>query len=107
MGNYAGTSSFGGGNLTFYATESTDSDGLESWLFVSVVHKVQGLNGFVPRWLGISYVDTQINTDMAIIEYKTLGVSLDIHIDDFYIVSSISAKSDLNYADLQGNNDVI
>jgi hypothetical protein len=71
------------------------------------VHKVQGLNGFVPRWLGISYLDSQNNVDMTLIEYTTVGISLDIHIDDYFIVNANSAKGDLEYTELQGNNDVV
>ena len=63
-----------------------------------MVHKVQGLTGFLPRWLGISYMDTQNNTDMTLIEYTTLGVSLNIHIDDYFIVNATYANDDLSYS---------
>ena len=107
LGNYAGTSTFGGGNITVYATESTDGFTLETWLFLSVVHKVQGLNPFAPRWLGILYGDSMTDSDMAVVQYNTVGVSLDIHINDFYVVNSSYAQDDRNYVTGQGSTDVI
>ncbi len=94
LGNYAGTKSFGGGNVTVYATESTDGFTFESWLFLTVVYKKEGLSPFVPRYIGIFYNDSTANSDMAIIQYNTVGVKLDVHIDDFYAVSSSSADYD-------------
>jgi hypothetical protein len=106
LGNFAGTSTFGGGNLTVYATESTDGFTLESWLFLSVVHKAQGLNPFTARWLGVLYSDSLINSDLAIIQYNIVGVKLDLHINDFYAVSSSSAADDYAYSPGQGSDDV-
>jgi hypothetical protein len=58
LGNFAGTTLFGGANLTFYATQSTEGSTAEPWLFLSVVHKQQGLSPFNPRWIGITYTDS-------------------------------------------------
>lgn len=74
---------------------------------MSVVHKAQGLNSFLPRWIGISYVDSLNNTDMALMEYTTVGIDLTIHITDYFIVHSNSAMDDLSFTERQGNNDVI
>ena len=43
---------------------------------------------------------------MAVIQYTTQGVQLDIHIDDFYVVNNSFANTDLSYVDQQGSNDV-
>lgn len=72
-----------------------------------MVHKVQGLNPFAPRWLGILYGDSMSNSDMAVIQYNTVGVSLDIHINDFYVVNSSYALDDRNYVISQGSSDVL
>ena len=69
MGNYAGTTLFGGGNLTLYATKSTDGPTTEPWLFLSVVHKQQGLSPFRARWIGVKYLDSLTETDLAMISY--------------------------------------
>lgn len=71
-----------------------------------MVHKAQGLNPFNPKYIGILYSNTFINNDLAIIQYNTVGVKLDVHITDFYSVSSTSAASDLSYSTNQGSNDV-
>jgi hypothetical protein len=107
LGNFAATSTFGGGNLTVYATESYDGNALETWLFLSVVHKVQGLSAFSPKWIGVLYNTSLINVDMALIEYSTEGVNLDIHINDYYAVSSSSAAKDNTYVVQQGSQDVV
>jgi hypothetical protein len=70
-----------------------------------VVHKAQGLNPFSPKWLGILYSNSLVNNDMAIIQYKTVGVVLDLNINDYYVVSATSAASDYSYVVNQGNND--
>ena len=106
LGNFAGTATFGGGNLTAYATESTDGGTLESWLFLTIVHKAQGLSAFSAKWIGVLYSTSQVNSDMAMVQYTTQGVNLDIHVDDFYVVNSSSANSDPSYVDQQGSNDV-
>jgi len=69
LGNYAGTSVIGGGNLTFYATKSTDGWTPESWLFLSVVHKQQRLTPFSSKWLGITYSNSLIGIDLALFSY--------------------------------------
>jgi hypothetical protein len=43
---------------------------------------------------------------MAIIQYNTVGISLDIHINDYYSVSSTSAADDYSYTSQQGSTDV-
>jgi len=43
---------------------------------------------------------------MAVVQYNTVGVKLDIHIDDFFIVNGSFANRDLGFVDLQGSNDV-
>lgn len=68
---------------------------------------MQGLNPFVPRWLGILYNDSMTNSDMAVIQYNTVGVILDIHINDFYVVNSSYAQDDSNYVIGQGSSDVM
>ena len=67
---------------------------------------MQGLNPFAPRWLGILYGDSMTNNDMAVIQYNTVGVSLDIHINDFYVTNASYALDDRNYVTGQGSNDV-
>lgn len=42
---------------------------------------------------------------MAVIQYKTVGVVLDLNINDYYAVSATSAASDFSYVINQGNND--
>ena len=107
LGNFAATSTFGGGNLTVYATESYDGNALEIWLFLAVVHKQQGQNAFSPKWIGMTYNNSLVNADLAIVQYTTIGVSLDIHIDDFYATSPTSAARDNTYAINQGSQDVV
>jgi hypothetical protein len=67
LGNYAGTTLIGGANLTFYATESTEGWSTESWLFMSVVHKQQGLNPYTNRWLGVTYADSLVSADLTLL----------------------------------------
>lgn len=55
LGNWAATSLFGGGNLTVYATESSDEATFEPWLFLGIVHKQQGLTPYEGRWIGVTY----------------------------------------------------
>lgn len=69
LGNYAGTSLFGGGNLTLYATKSTDGSTTEPWVFLSVVHKQQGLSPFTAKWIGVTYEDSLTKTDLGMISY--------------------------------------
>ena len=107
LGNFAATSTFGGGNLTVYATESYDGNALEIWLFLAVVHKAQGQSAFSPKWIGMIYNNSLVNADLAIIEYSTIGVSLDIHIDDYYATSPTSAARDSTYSVNQGSQDVV
>lgn len=106
LGNYAGTSTFGGGNLTVYATDSTDGGTFDSWLFLTVVHKAQGSNGFKPRWLGVLYSNSMSNNDLAIIQYTTKGVSLDLYTNDFFIVNSTFADYDSLFVTGQGSEDL-
>jgi hypothetical protein len=107
LGRFAATSTFGGGNLTVYATESYDGNALEIWLFLAVVHKAQGQSAFSPKWIGMIYNDSLVNADLAIIQYSTVGVNLDIHIDDYYATSATSAARDSTYAVNQGSQDVV
>ena len=107
LGNFAATSTFGGGNLTVYATESYDGNALETWLFLTVVLKVQGQNAFSPKWIGVVYNTSLVNADLAIIEYTTVAVSLDIHIRDYFSVDASSAARDSTYASNQGSQDVV
>lgn len=44
---------------------------------------------------------------MAIIQYNTVGVSLDIHINDYFSVSATSAAPDMSYTTGQGSDDVV
>lgn len=44
---------------------------------------------------------------MAVIQYNTVGISLDIHINDFYVVNASYALDDRNYVTGQGSNDVL
>ena len=107
LGKFAGTSTFGGGNLTVYATESYDGNALQTWLFLTVIHKSSSSSVFTPKWLGILYGSGLANVDMAIVEYTTVGISLDIHIDDYYVVNSSYAAKDDSYTPNQGSQDVV
>jgi hypothetical protein len=71
-----------------------------------VVHKAQGLNPFSPKYLGVLYSNSSVNSDLAIIQYKTIGIQLDINIDDYYALSATSATADLSYVTNQGSNDI-
>lgn len=107
LGNFAATSTFGGGNLTVYATESYDGNALETWLFLTVVHKAQGLTAFSPKWIGVLYSNSLVNADMALAEYSTEVVELDIHIKDFYSVNNSYAAKDDTFVVQQGSQDVV
>lgn len=71
-----------------------------------MVLKAQGLNPFSPKWLGVLYSDSLNNNDLSIIQYNTQGVSLDIHIGDYYIVNSSYAATDGSFLINQGGNDI-
>jgi hypothetical protein len=106
LGSFAATTTFGGGNVTFYATESTDGGTFESWLFFSVVHKAQGLSPFVARQLAVAYSQGLVNNDMAIIQYNTVNNKLDLHISDNFITNSSFANFDSSYVINQGGDDI-
>ncbi len=106
LGSYASTATFGGGNLTFYAVESTDGDDTGTWLFLAVVHKSQGLNTFTPKWIGMLYNTNFTNADMALIQYTTVGVKLDIQISDYFAVNSSFSNADDKYVTGQGSQDL-
>ena len=53
------------------------------------------------------YNDSLVNADLAIIQYNTVGVNLDIHIDDYYATSATSAAKDNTYTINQGSQDVV
>lgn len=107
LGNFAATSTFGGGNLTVYATESYDGNALEIWLFLGIVHKAQGQSTFSPKWIGMTYNTSLVNADLAVVEYDTVGVNLDIHIDDYYATSTTSAARDISFVANQGSQDLV
>lgn len=68
---------------------------------------MQGLAAFSPKWIGIFYNTSFTNADMALIEYSTIGVRLDLHILDYYAVSSTFADKDDAFASQQGSQDVV
>ena len=68
-----------------------------------MVHKAQGLNAFSPKWIGSTYSNSLVNNDMAIIQYKTIGVKLDVHVNDYFIVNSTFADNDKNFVTGQGS----
>jgi hypothetical protein len=55
--------------MTFYATTSTDGWTVESWIFLSIIHKQQGLNPFASKWIGVTYVDSLKNVDLTLISH--------------------------------------
>jgi hypothetical protein len=71
------------------------------------VHKAQGLSAFSPKWIGMTYSNSLVNADLAIVEYSTVGVSLDVHIDDYYATSATSAARDISYVTNQGSQDIL
>lgn len=54
----------------------------------------------------MTYSNTLTNNDLAIIEYDTIGVELDIHISDYYSINSSFAGTDYSFTVNQGNNDI-
>jgi len=74
---------------------------------LAVVHKAQGQSAFSPKWIGMTYNTSLVNADLAMIQYHTVGVSLDIHIDDYYATSASSAAKDNNYVVNQGSQDLV
>lgn len=44
---------------------------------------------------------------MGIVEYATRNFELKVHIHDYFIKNSTSAKNDYDYVDYQGGNDII
>ncbi len=77
------------------------------WQFVSIVHKAQGLSAFTPRWIAMQYNINLINSDLAVVQYTTVGVSLDIQIGDYYSVNSSFADKDNNFVIGQGSQDLV
>jgi len=65
------------------------------------------LNPFSPKWIGILYSNSLSNNDLAIIQYDTEGVSLDIHIGDYYTLNNSYANTDASFIINQGSNDVM
>jgi hypothetical protein len=97
---------FGGGNLTVYATESTDEATYESWLFLGLVHKQQGLTPYDGKWIGITYEDSLSNVDLTMVDYSTRDFTMELHVLDMYATDSSNAGEDLDYAENQGGSDV-
>lgn len=87
--------------------ESTDGSEIGSWLFFSVVHKAQGLSAFSPKWIGILYNTSFSNADLAVVQYTTIGIKLDIQIKDYYAVNSSFANLDDKYTINQGSQDLV
>jgi hypothetical protein len=77
------------------------------WLFMAIVHKVQGLSSFTPQWIGMTYNTGFSNADLAIVQYTTVGVNLDIQINDLYSVNSSFADYDQNFVVNQGSQDLV
>jgi hypothetical protein len=107
LGNYAGTSLFGGANLTFYATKSTDGGTTEPWLFLSVVHKQQGLSPFKAKWIGVTYTDSLSQIDLTMISYEMINFKVQVNTRDMYAETSTYAKEDKLFTVKQGGNDVV
>ena len=55
----------------------------------------------------MTYNTSLDNADLAIIEYDTVGVSLNIHIDDYYAMNSSYAARDISYVTNQGSQDLV
>ena len=55
----------------------------------------------------MTYNTSLVNADLAIVEYDTVGVNLDIHIHDYYATSASSAATDSSYVVNQGSPDLV
>lgn len=105
LGNYAATTNLGGANLTIYATQSSDAAATESWMFMGIVHKQQGLTPFTGRWIGVTYVNSLTNTDFTVLEYGYRNFLFQTNIMDMYMVNSTFANQDVNFTVNQGSTD--
>lgn len=55
----------------------------------------------------MTYSNNLVNADLAVVAYDTVGVNLDIHIDDYYATSASSAARDITYTVNQGSQDLV
>lgn len=70
------------------------------------MHKRQGLTPFTGRWIGLTYANSLVNTDLAIVEYGTRNFLFDVNALDMYLTNSTNAALDLDYPVRQGGTDV-
>lgn len=75
---------------------------VEPWLFLTVVNQQQGLSVFTPKWLGIAYLNSMTNSDMAVVDY--LG---DVLIRDAWSVNHTAPLNDTQYVANPGAYDLI
>ena len=55
----------------------------------------------------MSYNKTFNNADLAVVQYTTIGIKLDIQIKDYFAVNSSFADLDENYKVSQGSQDLM
>jgi hypothetical protein len=75
---------------------------VEPWLFLTVINQQQGLSSFSAKWLGVSYLDSMSNSDMAVIQYQG-----DVYIYDVYSIGSSVPLNDTDYTVNPGSYDLI
>ena len=55
----------------------------------------------------MQYSTSLVNSDLAVVQYTTVGVSLDIQIGDYYSVNTSFADKDNNFVLAQGSQDLV